>query len=67
MVPFLLGEDNPGILLVPPGVVHAYQNVGPKDGLVLNLPNRLFAGRDKQEPVDEIRHEDDPGSRFRLD
>jgi dTDP-4-dehydrorhamnose 3,5-epimerase len=64
---FLLGEDNPGLLLVPPGVVHAYQNVGPRDGLVLNLPNRLFAGRDKREPVDEIRHEDDPGSRFRLD
>ena len=62
-----LGADNPGLLIVPPGVVHAYRNVGEQDGLVLNYPNRLFAGRDKREPVDEIRHEDDPASRFRLD
>ncbi|MBN2538011.1 dTDP-4-dehydrorhamnose 3,5-epimerase family protein [candidate division WOR-3 bacterium] len=64
---FLLGAENPGLLLVPPGVVHAYKNIGTEDGLVLNYPNRLFAGRDKREPVDEIRHEDDPDSRFRLD
>lgn len=61
------GEDSPGLLIVPPGVVHAYQNVGGKDGLVLNFPNRLFAGRGKTEPVDEIRHEDDPASRFKLE
>jgi len=64
---FLLGESNPGILIVPPGVIHAYKNIGSTDGLVLNLPNRLFAGREKTEPVDEIRHEDDSESRFRLE
>ncbi len=62
-----LGEDSPGLLIVPPGVVHAYRNVGDRDGLVLNYPNRLFKGRDKKDPVDEIRHENDPDSRFRLD
>ncbi len=61
------GEQNPGLLIVPPGVVHAYKNIGQQDGLVLNFPNRLFAGRDKREPVDEIRHEDDSNSRFRVE
>jgi dTDP-4-dehydrorhamnose 3,5-epimerase len=48
-------------------VVHAYKNVGGSEGIVLNYPNRLYAGRGKKEPVDEIRHEDDPASRFRVD
>jgi len=52
------GEENPLFLVVPPGVVHAYQNVGAEDAFVLNFPDRLYAGRGKQEPVDEIRHED---------
>jgi dTDP-4-dehydrorhamnose 3,5-epimerase len=63
----LLGEDDPGLLVVPPGVIHAYQNVGSGDGIVLNLPNRLFKGRGKTESVDEIRHEDESDSRFRLE
>ena len=61
------GEDSPMSVVVPPGVVHAYKNVGARDGIVLNFPNRLFAGRDKKEPVDEIRYEDDPDSIYRLD
>ena len=59
------GESNPLFLVVPPGVVHAYKNVGESDGFVLNFPNRLYAGRGKKEPVDEIRHEDGE-SEFRL-
>ncbi len=53
-----VGEANPVAVFVPPGIVHAYRNVGEKEAYVLNLPNRLYAGRGKQEPVDEIRHED---------
>jgi dTDP-4-dehydrorhamnose 3,5-epimerase len=53
-----VGEDNPVFVTVPPGVVHAYENVGPSDAFVLNFPDRLYAGWGKQEPVDEIRHED---------
>lgn len=53
--------------IVPPGVVHAYKNNGKSDGLVINLPDRLFRGKAKAQPVDEVRHEDDPGSPFRLD
>ena len=58
------GEENPVSIVVPAGVVHAYKNVGNEDGLVFNAPNRLFAGEGKREPVDEIRHEDKPGSPF---
>jgi len=52
---------------VPPGVVHAYKNVSRVAGLVFNCPNRLYAGRHREEPVDEIRHEDRRDSPFRLD
>jgi dTDP-4-dehydrorhamnose 3,5-epimerase len=61
------GEDNPKSVLVPLGVVHAYQNVGGVDGIVINCPNRLYAGKGKREEVDEIRHEDDPETIFRMD
>lgn len=52
------GEENPIFLIVPPGVVHAYRNVGDHDAFVLNFPNRLYAGWGRKEPVDEIRHEE---------
>jgi len=63
----VVGEDNPKSVLVPLGVVHAYQNVGAVPGLVINCPNRLYAGKGKREEVDEIRHEDDPETIFRMD
>jgi dTDP-4-dehydrorhamnose 3,5-epimerase len=63
----VVGADNPKSVLVPLGVVHAYQNVGKEDGIVINCPNRLYMGQNKREPVDEIRHEDDPDTIFRLD
>jgi dTDP-4-dehydrorhamnose 3,5-epimerase-like enzyme len=62
-----VGESNPQCVIVPPGVVHAYKNVGPSPGWVFNAPNRLYAGPGKRAAVDEIRHEDKPGSPFRLD
>jgi dTDP-4-dehydrorhamnose 3,5-epimerase len=61
------GQDAPRVVIIPPGVVHAYRNVGGKDGMVVNLPNRLYAGKGKKDPVDEIRHEEDTNSLFRLD
>jgi dTDP-4-dehydrorhamnose 3,5-epimerase len=62
----VVGADNPVRLIVPPGVVHAYRNVGTVPGLVFNGPNRLYRGPGKREPVDEIRHELMPDSPFRL-
>ncbi len=63
----VVGEDAPAIVIVPEGVAHAYRNVGGKDGLVINCPNQLFMGAGYKEPIDEIRHEDDPQSPFVLD
>lgn len=62
-----VGRSNPCLVFVPPGVVHAYRNSGDADAFVLNFPNRLYAGWGKQEPVDEIRHEDLVDSKFRMD
>jgi dTDP-4-dehydrorhamnose 3,5-epimerase len=63
----IVGEDNPKSVLVPAGVVHAYQNIGSTEGIVFNCPNRLFMGVDKKEPIDEIRHENDPETIYRMD
>jgi dTDP-4-dehydrorhamnose 3,5-epimerase len=61
------GADSPLSVIVPPGVVHAYRNLSRAErGLVLNYPDRLYAGPGKREPVDEIRHEVE-GDRFHID
>jgi dTDP-4-dehydrorhamnose 3,5-epimerase len=64
---FDAGEMKPQAVIVPAGVVHAYKNVGSIPGWVINLPNRLYAGKGRKEVVDEIRHESDPNSPFQLD
>jgi len=65
---FLAGEEKRTVY-VPPGVVHAYKVVSDVEGVVINLPNRLFAGEGKKEPVDEIRWEEEEmkDSPFKLD
>jgi dTDP-4-dehydrorhamnose 3,5-epimerase len=55
------------IVIVPPGIVHAYKNSGETDGMVLNFPDRLFAGRGRKEKVDEVRYEQDATSPFRVE
>jgi len=62
-----IGCNSPGAILVPKGVVHCYRCISEEPGLVLNFPNRLYAGVGKQEKVDEIRHEDDPSNPFVVD
>jgi dTDP-4-dehydrorhamnose 3,5-epimerase len=54
----------PTVVVVPPGVVHAYR-CGAVPGMVLNMPDRLYAGKDKRGKVDEIRHENDATGRYR--
>ena len=67
MMTLFVGEDNPKVVLVPPGVVHAYHNISATVGIVINCPNRLYMGEGKREEIDEIRHEDDPETSFRID
>ena len=62
-----LGSERPATVVVPPGIVHGYRNVGPGDAYIVNCPDRLYGGWNRLEPVDEIRHEDDPDSPFRMD
>ena len=45
----VVGQDNPKSVIVPLGVVHAYENVGKVDGVVVNCPNRLYMGKGKKE------------------
>jgi dTDP-4-dehydrorhamnose 3,5-epimerase len=63
---FDAGESRRLLVVVPAGVVHAYKNVGDREGIVLNFPNRLYRGWNRKDPIDEIRHEDDPHTRFRV-
>jgi dTDP-4-dehydrorhamnose 3,5-epimerase len=67
MMTMIVGDDDPKAVVVPKGVVHAYQNIGDGDGIVINCPNRLYMGQGRHEPVDEIRHEDDPETIFKMD
>ncbi len=62
-----VGENAPFAVIVPPGIVHAYKNIGEKPGWVFNAANRFYGGWLKQEPVDEIRHETDPNSPYRVE
>lgn len=66
MMTMVVGETNPAAVLIPAGVVHGYRNVGDVDGIVINCPNRLYAGTGRKEEVDEIRHENDGESTFIL-
>ena len=63
----LAGAANRVLVTVPPGVVHAYRNVGQVPGWVFNAPNRLYAGPGKLGPVDEVRYEDLPNSPFLIE
>jgi dTDP-4-dehydrorhamnose 3,5-epimerase len=61
------GTGMPKSVRIPPGVVHAYKNVGSVPGIVINFPDRLYKGSDKKFPVDEIRYENDSNSPFQVD
>ena len=60
------GEDQPKLVLIPPGVVHGYKCISEVPGRVVNLPDKLFQGRGKKEEVDEVRWEDDADSEFKI-
>ncbi len=61
------GSNNPCTVQVPPGVIHAYRNIGASDALVINCPNRLYAGYGRAEAVDEIRWEEQTDHNLILD
>ena len=67
MMTLIVGADNPTFVIIPIGIVHAYQNVSNTDGIVINCPNRLYRGEARRDEIDEIRHEDDLDTIFRMD
>jgi dTDP-4-dehydrorhamnose 3,5-epimerase len=58
------GEDNPTLVIVPPGIVHGYKCVSENDGWCINLPDKLYKGKGKNGEIDEIRWEDDANSLY---
>ena len=63
---YIVGETKPATVIVPPGVVHGYVNISDKAATVINYPDKLYMGENKSEAVDEIRHESDLNSPFKL-
>jgi len=61
-----VGESNPSLVIVPPGIVHAYKCTGDKDAWCINLPDKLYKGEGKKEEVDEIRWESKEDSPYKL-
>lgn len=63
----VVGTAYPVSVTVPPGVVHAYKNISSWPATVLNFPDRLYAGWNRQDVVDEIRHEDYTDTIFKME
>jgi len=63
----VVGRSNRQSVVVSPGVVHAYKNISAEAAMVVNLPDRLYAGPGRNSPVDEIRHEGRPANPYVLD
>lgn len=61
------GGKNPISAIVPPGVVHGYKCVSEIPAMSINLPDRLYRGKDKKEEIDEARWENDDNSPFRIE
>lgn len=62
-----VGEKNPTMVIVPPGVVHGYKCVSDTDGWCINLPDKLYKGENKEEEIDEIRWEEDKDSKYKIE
>jgi dTDP-4-dehydrorhamnose 3,5-epimerase len=61
-----VGENQPTLVIVPPGVVHGYKCISEIPALSLNFPDKLYRGEGKKEEVDEIRWEKDPASPYQI-
>jgi len=46
---FLMGDDNPIMVKIPPGVYHGYKTVGVKPSLLVNFPTELYDPRASDE------------------
>ncbi len=61
-----VGENNPCLVTVPPGVVHGYKCISETPALSINMPDKLYKGINKAQEVDEIRWEKDENSPYKI-
>ena len=61
-----VGENNPTLVIVPPGVVHGYKCVSDIPALSINMPDKLYRGEGKKEEIDEIRWETKEDSPYKI-
>ena len=62
----VFGGGNPAFVIVPPGVVHGYKCITETPAFCINLPDKLYKGKGKNEEIDEIRWEEDPNSPYKI-
>jgi len=62
----VFGEKNPAMIIVPPGIVHGYKNISDKESWCINLPDKLYKGKEKKEETDEIRWEEKSDSPYKI-
>jgi dTDP-4-dehydrorhamnose 3,5-epimerase len=39
---FMFGGRNPGLVVIPPGVYHGWQNIGDDEATIVSMPSRLY-------------------------
>jgi len=39
---FMFGGRNPGLVVIPPGVYHGWQNLGDDEATIISMPSRLY-------------------------
>jgi len=39
---FVVGERNPGLLVVPPDLYHGWKNIGPAEAVIINMPDTPY-------------------------
>src|SRR5262245_17009229 len=39
---FTVSEKNPGLLIVPPNLYHGWKNIGTSEGIIINMPDRMY-------------------------
>ena len=62
-----VGENNPVLVIVPPGVVHGYKNISDADGWCINMPDKLYKGDGKAGEIDEVRWESNSESPYKIE
>jgi dTDP-4-dehydrorhamnose 3,5-epimerase len=62
----VFGEQNPAMIIMPPGVVHGYKNISDKDAWCINFPDQLYRGEGRRGEVDDIRWEEDLNSPYKI-